>query len=115
MSESSARETTNPNESVESGTQVGDSAHQQPEPDPNWSPPDPVLSEATLLDPLAPNEPLEEADADAAATKQAVARRSSDPSANKKKWTKASNWRPRMVRWQRQLARVNAFEDTLQA
>ncbi|MFG0263609.1 MAG: preprotein translocase subunit SecA [Rhodopirellula sp. JB055] len=88
MSESPTRETTNPNE-------PGDSAP---------------------LDPLAPNEELDSVeDADASTIAQAVVRRSSDPSANKSKWNKASNWRPRMVRWQRQLDRVNAFESTLQA
>lgn len=115
MSESSARETTNPNELDSSGVPLSSSSTEETGPDPNWTPPDPVLSEATALDPLAPNELLEDAGNDVETTQEAVVRRSSDPSANKKKWTKASNWRPRMVRWQRQLARVNALESTLQA
>ncbi len=68
-----------------------------------------------VADPLAPNPPsAEDAVLDATAPDVTNQRRSGDPNAQAASYLSARNLRPRMVRWRRQLARVNAFEPILQ-
>ncbi|TWT94178.1 preprotein translocase subunit SecA [Neorhodopirellula pilleata] len=62
---------------------------------------------------IDPNEAVSPVAEIAMAPDVANVRRSSDPSAGKSQLT-LSNLRPRMVRWRRQLARVNDFEPILQ-
>ncbi len=69
---------------------------------------------ADVPDPLAPNPPVPENDeANTSPPDIANQRRSGDPSAHATSFLSARNFRPRMVRWRRQLARVNALESVL--
>lgn len=67
-----------------------------------------------VADALAPNPPSpDDAILDVSAPDVANERRSGDPSARATSYLSARNLRPRMVRWRRQLARVNTFEPIL--
>ncbi len=68
---------------------------------PELLPPDPTAPNPIAPDPTAPD--------------VANQRRSGDPSARANSFLSARNFRPRMIRWRRQLARVNDFEPLLMA
>ncbi|WP_144059113.1 preprotein translocase subunit SecA [Rhodopirellula sp. SWK7] len=65
-----------------------------------------TLPESATPDPTTPNP---------TAPDVANQRRSGDPSASATSFFSARNLRPRMIRWRRQLARVNAFEPILKS
>jgi preprotein translocase subunit SecA len=81
----------------------------------------PTFADPTVPDPKLPGlvktpaHPPELLPPDPTAPDVANQRRSGDPSARANSFLSARNFRPRMIRWRRQLARVNDFEPILKA